>query len=73
LIVDLCPPAARGRSVGVYYLARGLTVFPASFAGGWLWAIDPSYPFYAAFAIGVVGVVAYGIWGADDGAIRSSE
>jgi MFS family permease len=68
LIVDLSPPSARGRSVGLYYLARGLTVFPASFAGGWLWAIDPRAPFYAAFAIGVVGVVAYGIWGADDSA-----
>jgi MFS family permease len=68
LIVDLSPPSARGRSVGLYYLARGLMVFPASFAGGWLWAIDPSYPFYAAFAIGVVGVIAYGIWGADDSA-----
>lgn len=73
LIVDLSSPAARGRSVGLYYLARGLTVFPASFAGGWLWMIDPTYPFYAAFAIGVLGVVAYGIWGADDGAIRSPE
>jgi MFS family permease len=62
LIVDLSPQEARGRSVGAYYLARGLAVFPASFVGGWLWTFDPRVPLYAAFAVGVVGFGFYAVW-----------
>ncbi len=57
MILDLSAAHARGRSVGVYYLARGLAVFPASLVGGWLWTIDPRLPLYAAFAVGVAACV----------------
>jgi len=63
LIVDLAPASARARSVGVYYLIRGLVVFPASLMGGWLWKMDPRFPFYAAFAVGVIGCIFYALWG----------
>ena len=63
LIVDLASPTRRGRAVGMYYLIRGLVVFPASLVGGWLWATAPRRPFYAAFLVGVAGVVVYALWG----------
>ena len=59
LIVDLAAANFRGRTVGLYYLIRGLLVFPASLVGGWLWTIDPLFPFYIAFAIGILGAFWY--------------
>jgi MFS family permease len=59
LIVDLARETARGRAVGMYYLVRGLVVFPASLIGGWLWTINNKLPFYAAFIIGIFGFVFY--------------
>lgn len=66
LIVDLASAGARGRAVGLYYLVRGLAVFPASLIGGWLWTLDRRLPFYAAFAVGVAGCLAHARWGPDD-------
>lgn len=63
LIVDLAQETTRGRAVGVYYLIRGLVVFPASLVGGWLWKMSPKIPFYVAFIIGVLGFTVYAIWG----------
>ncbi len=63
LIVDLAAAGARGRAVGLYYLIRGLAVFPASLVGGWLWTIDRRLPFYAAFAVGVAGFLVHARWG----------
>jgi MFS family permease len=65
LIVDLARESLRGRSVGVYYLIRGLVVFPASIIGGWLWVMKPQFPFYAAFAVGVIGCILYAFIGSD--------
>jgi MFS family permease len=59
LIVDLADAPVRARTVGLYYLLRGLIVFPASLIGGWLWTIDPQIPFYAAFMIGLIGAFFY--------------
>ncbi|MCI0602291.1 MFS transporter [bacterium] len=59
VIVDLAAANLRGRTVGLYYLIRGLIVFPASLLGGWLWTLDPTIPFYTAFVIGVVGALYY--------------
>lgn len=67
LIVDLASETARGRVVGLYYLMRGLAVFPASIAGGWLWTVQPEYPFYAAFVIGSLGVLWYALWTPKEG------
>jgi MFS family permease len=66
LIVDLAAAGARGRAVGLYYLVRGLAVFPASLVGGWLWSLDRRLPFYVAFAVGVLGCLAHARWGPAD-------
>jgi MFS family permease len=63
LIVDLSSAASRGRAVGMYYLVRGLAVFPASLVGGWLWTRSPQLPFYVAFGVGAAGFLAYALWG----------
>lgn len=65
-IVDLAPAGARGRAVGLYYLVRGLVVFPASLVGGWLWTLSPQWSLTSAFAVGVVGCLVYARWGPDD-------
>jgi MFS family permease len=59
LIVDLAHSNMRGRSVGLYYLIRGLAVFPASLLGAWMWQRSPAFPFYAAFGVGLAGAVIY--------------
>jgi MFS family permease len=66
LIVDLAAAGARGRAVGLYYLVRGLAVFPASLVGGWLWTLDRRLPFYVAFAVGVAGFLVHARWGPGD-------
>jgi len=63
LIVDLAKETTRGRAVGMYYLIRGLVVFPASLVGGWLWTINHRLPFYIAFIVGVCGLLTYALWG----------
>lgn len=63
LIVDLSDETTRGRSVGIYYLIRGLVIFPAPLVGGWLWLINPKFPFYIAFVIGIFGLLTYALWG----------
>jgi MFS family permease len=59
LIVDLARPDLRARSVGLYYLARSLTVAPAAFVGGLLWRVSPQIPFFAAGIIGGIGVLVF--------------
>jgi len=66
LIVDLAASGARARAVGMYYLIRGLVVFPASIVGGWLWTVDPRAPFITASAVGAAGLLAYAVWGQAD-------
>jgi MFS family permease len=66
LIVDLASAGARGRAVGLYYLLRGLAVFPAPLVGGWLWTIDRRLPFHVAFAVGVAGFLVHALWGPGD-------
>jgi len=65
MIVDLSSPTCRGRAVGMYYLIRGLVVFPASLIGGLLWMIAPQITFYTAFIIGLTGVIIFALWGPD--------
>ena len=55
MIVDLADPARRGRTVGLYYLIRSLSVTPAAAIGGLLWRVKPSIPFVVAFAVGIIG------------------
>ena len=57
LIVDSSPEGARGATVGAYYLVRSAMIMPAGVVGGLLWARNPHAPFWAAAAVGMVGVV----------------
>jgi MFS family permease len=59
MIVDLVRPSLRGRSIGLYYLVRRVTIAPAAFVGGVLWNVAPALPFWIAGAIGLVGVVLF--------------
>ena len=59
LIVDLATQSMIGRSVGMYYLTRGIGVFPAALVGGWLWTLHPAAPFYTAGAVGLLGLLLY--------------
>jgi hypothetical protein len=61
MIVDLTRRAFRARTVGLYYLLRGLSVSPAAAIGGMLWAVRPSRTFFAATVIGLVGAGTFAV------------
>lgn len=70
LIVDLATQTMIGRSVGMYYLARGVGVFPAALVGGWLWLWHPAAPFYLAGIVGLLGLLLYAAAPATEPAVR---
>lgn len=59
MIVDFAEENIRARSVGLYYLVRGLSITPAAAIGGLLWKISPEVPFVTAGIIGLVGTVVF--------------
>jgi MFS family permease len=59
MIVDLAHDNIRGRSVGLYYLVRSLSITPAAVIGGLLWKIAPQVPFVIAGLIGLVGTLVF--------------
>jgi MFS family permease len=59
MIVDLVLPTSRGRSIGLYYLLRSVSIAPAALIGGLLWSVAPSLPFWMAGAVGLIGVVVF--------------
>lgn len=59
MIIDLADPSRRGRTVGLYYLARSLSITPASVIGGLLWRINPTIPFFVACVIGLAGTLIF--------------
>lgn len=60
MIVDLADPAARGRTVGLYYLIRSMAIAPAATIGGYLYAtVSPQAPFYLACAVGSIGALLF--------------
>jgi MFS family permease len=59
MIVDLARDDLRARSVGLYYLIRGLSITPAAAIGGLLWNIAPQTPFVIAGAIGIIGTIVF--------------
>jgi MFS family permease len=61
LILDFVRPELRARSVGLYYLVRGLAIAPAAWTGGVLWHTSPVLPFYIASAIGFCGVITFNL------------
>ncbi|MFN2513358.1 MAG: MFS transporter [Pyrinomonadaceae bacterium] len=61
MIVDFAHENMRARSVGLYYLIRGLSVTPAAVVGGFLWKIYPEVPFVVAAAIGLLGTLIFAL------------
>jgi MFS family permease len=59
MIVDLAAPHRRARTVGLYYLVRGLAVSPAAAVGGLLWSVQPALPFIVGGAFGLAGAIAF--------------
>ena len=59
MIVDLADPGRRGRTVGLYYLTRSLSITPAAAVGGLLWKISPEVPFAVACVIGLAGAAVF--------------
>jgi MFS family permease len=59
MIVDMASPHLRARTVGLYYLVRGLSITPAALVGGLLWKLSPQAPFVAAAAVGVIGTLVF--------------
>jgi len=61
MIVDFAEEGVRARSVGLYYLARSLSITPAAAIGGLLWKISPEVPFVIAGIIGLIGTVVFAL------------
>jgi MFS family permease len=59
LIVDLAEPVVRARTVGLYYLVRGVAIAPAAIVGGLLWTRSAVAPFAVAGAIGLAGTLLF--------------
>jgi hypothetical protein len=59
MIVDFALPAYRGRTVGLYYLIRSMSIAPAAYIGGLLWAYGARTPFIAAGIVGLAGTVVF--------------
>ncbi len=63
MILDLSIEGAQARTVGVYYFMRDFVVAFAAFLGGWFWMISPAVNLWTAVGFGVVGTVAFVIFG----------
>lgn len=59
MIVDFAREDVRARSVGLYYLVRGLSITPAAVFGGILWKVSPEVPFVTAAVIGIIGTIVF--------------
>jgi MFS family permease len=59
MIVDFAESRMRGRTVGLYYLVRSLSITPASAIGGLLWRLSPEVPFVTAGIIGLAGTLLF--------------
>lgn len=58
LVADLVPPEKRGTAYGLYNLAFGITVFPASLMFGYLWTtFDSSTAFLVSASISVAAAL----------------
>lgn len=59
MIVDFADESLRGRSVGLYYLVRSISITPAAAMGGLLWRVSPELPFFVAAMIGIFGTFVF--------------
>jgi MFS family permease len=71
MIVDFAAPHLRGRTVGLYYLLRGISVAPAAAVGGLLWQIAPQVPFVLAGVVGLLGTLVLAVTVEEPGDLAS--
>jgi MFS family permease len=65
LIMDLSPASCRAGMFGLYYLIRDTVVAFAALGGAFLWQISPRANLLTAFAFGVLGTLAFAVFGRD--------
>ena len=65
LIMDLSPKSCQAGMFGLYYLIRDVFVSVAALGGAFLWQISPEVNFLTAFIFGIIGTVAFAVWGRD--------
>ena len=65
LIMDLAPENCKAGMFGLYYLVRDVFVAVAAFGGAFLWKINPTTNFLAAFSFGVLGTLGFAVFGTD--------
>ncbi|MBW2060535.1 MAG: MFS transporter [Deltaproteobacteria bacterium] len=65
LIMDLAPEDRKASMFGLYYLLRDVIVSVAAFGGAFLWMIAPGVNFLVAFSCGLLGTMAFALWGSD--------
>jgi len=63
LIMDLAPADKKAGTFGAYYLLRDVVVSLGAAAGAYLWTISPATNLMTAFVCGVIGTLAFAIWG----------
>lgn len=63
MILDFASPRQRGRTVGLYYFIRSISIAPAASIGGWLYfTYSPRLPFVIAFFFGLAGALIFSQW-----------
>jgi MFS family permease len=65
LIMELAPEERKAAVFGLYYMLRDIVVALAAFGGAFLWMFSPAANFITAFVFGLIGTVAYAVWGRD--------
>ncbi len=65
LIMELAPESCKAGMFGLYYLIRDVFVSVAAFGGAFLWQISPATNFLSAFCFGLLGTLAFALWGQD--------
>ncbi|MCI0450818.1 MAG: MFS transporter [Candidatus Latescibacteria bacterium] len=66
LIMDLAPERNKAGMFGFYYLVRDIVVSAAALGGAYLWNVRPEVNLLAAFAFGVIGTIAFALFGKDE-------
>jgi MFS family permease len=59
LVSDLASKKIRGTALGVFHMATSLAALPAGLAAGFLYDINPNYPFIYAFGLTILALAAF--------------
>ena len=58
-VSDLSDTENRAASLGAFETATGLALIPASLVAGFLWNLNPAYPFWYGLAVSLVAIVLF--------------